>query len=431
MSDAAVVCSGSFMPRPLSLSLAWVFAATTARAQAPEPVGAEALEAARQLFFEAYAAGERGRWEDAYRGFSRAMAVRASPAVRFNLAIAARNTGRFVEALDQFRTFLREGAEGADAPRRAAATREVETLTTRVSRLTVRVQGDTPQSFQLDGRTLPLALLGAEVPVDPGPHTIEVVGVAGDRQRREGAVYEGERMNVDVTLSADAVESRATATSTPRSQGFGHWVTQPGPDGRWVDWAAQAVPEAPRSRWERFPFTVSAPVGVGTATGLLSLSLRYFPRRWFGAEIAVGGIGAFQPGFAFLAHARFASATSRQAFGLFAGPGLALASLSLTCPASSTQCQREERTDRRLPAVSVIGGVSSEWRLGERLSLRATGGVRVLLNPADFRALEDPALFTGCATNASIGWGVTACDAYLGQSPLIDPFVALDVGYNF
>jgi hypothetical protein len=40
-------------------------------------------------------------------------------------------------------------------------------------------------------------------------------------------------------------------------------------------------------------------------------------------------------------------------------------------------------------------------------------------------------LFTGCATNASIGWGVTACDAYLGQSPLIDPFVALDVGYNF
>ena len=148
MSDAAVVCSGSFMPRPLSLSLAWVFAATTARAQAPEPVVAEALEAARQLFFEAYAAGERGRWEDAYRGFSRAMAVRASPAVRFNLAIAARNTGRFVEALDQFRTFLREGAEGADAPRRAAATREVETLTTRVSRLTV--PGSKPSSSAME-----------------------------------------------------------------------------------------------------------------------------------------------------------------------------------------------------------------------------------------------------------------------------------------
>lgn len=427
-----MVPSSPSMPRPCFVSLALVLAATSARAQNPTPeaVGAEALEAARQLFFEAYAAGERGRWEDAYRGFSRAMAVRASPAVRFNLAIAARNTGRFVEALDQFRTFLRDGAEGADAQRRAAAAREVDALTTRVARLTVRVQGDTAQSFQLDGRALPVALLGAEVPVDPGPHTIDVVGVAGDRQRREGAVYEGERMNVDVTLSADAVESRAAATA-PRSQGFGHWVTQPGPDGRWVDWAAQAVPEAPRSRWERYPFTVAAQVGVGTATGLLTLSVRYFPRRWFGAEVALGGIGAFQPGFAFLAHARFASATSRQAFGLFAGPGLALASLSLTCPASATQCQRDERTDRRLPAVSVIGGVSSEWRLGERLSLRATGGVRVLLNPADFRALEDPALFTGCSTNGPIGWGVTACDAYRGQSPLIDPFVALDLGYNF
>lgn len=420
------------MPRPLPLSLALLLFAAPARAQAPAPeaVGAEALEAARQLFFEAYAAGERGRWEDAYRGFSRAMSVRASPAVRFNLAIAARNTGRFVEALDQFRTFLREGAEGADAQRRAAASREVDALSTRVARITVRVQGDAPQTFQLDGRPLPLGLLGAEVPVDPGPHTIDVVGVAGDRQRREGAVYEGERMTVDVTLSADAVESRATAT-TPRSQGFGHWVTQPGPDGRWVDWAAQAVPEAPRSRWERFPFTVAAQVGVGTATGLLTLSVRYFPRRWFGAEIALGGLGAFQPGFAFLAHARFASATSRQAFGVFAGPGLALASLSLTCPASASQCQREERTDRRLPAVSVVGGVSSEWRLGERLSLRATGGVRALLNPADFRALEDGALFTGCSANGPIGWGVTPCDAYRGQSPLIDPFVALDLGYNF
>ena len=89
------------------------------------------------------------------------MAVRASPAVRFNLAIAARNTGRFVEALDQFRTFLREGADGADATRRAAAAREVDALTTRVARLTVRVQGDAPQSFQLDGRALPLALIGA------------------------------------------------------------------------------------------------------------------------------------------------------------------------------------------------------------------------------------------------------------------------------
>jgi hypothetical protein len=419
------------MARPLTLSLALVFTATAARAQSPEPVGAEALEAARQLFFEAYAAGERGRWEDAYRGFARAMTIRASPAVRFNLAIAARNTGRFVEALDQFRTFLREGAEGADAPRREAATREVNALSTRVARLTVRVQGDAPRTFLLDGRTLPLALIGAEVPVDPGPHTIDVVGAAGDRQRREGALYEGERMSVDVTLSADAVESRATATTTPRSQGFGHWVTQPGPDGRWVDWAAQAVPEAPRSRWERYPFTVAAQVGVGTATGLLTLSVRYFPRRWFGAEVALGGIGSFQPGFAFLAHARFASATSRQAFGIFAGPGLALASLSLTCPASPSQCQREERTDRRLPAVSVVGGVSSEWRLGERLSLRATGGVRVLLNPADFRALESAALFTGCSSNGPIGWGVTACDAYRGQSPLIDPFVALDLGYNF
>lgn len=425
------------MARSLATALALCLAALPAAAQTPEPAArppapaegenldAVALEAARRLFFEAYAAGERGEWEAAYRGFSRALAIRASPALRFNLAIAARNTGRFVESLDQLRTLLREGVDEA---RRDSVQREIELLSARVAQLRVGVTGDTPRSFELDGRAQPVALLGVDIPVDPGPHTIEVVGEAGDRQRREGALYEGERMQVAVTLSRDAI---AAGASVPRSQGFGHWVTQPGPGGRWVDWAAQAVPEPPRSRWSRRPFTVALQLGLNAPAGMAAVSVRYFPRPGFGAEISLGGLGAFQPGFAILAHARIASPTSRHAFGVFAGPGLALASLTLTCPVTPTGCQREERTDRSLPAISFVAGLSSEWRVLERISLRATAGLRALLNPADFRALEDPAYFTACGSNDAIGWGTTACDANQRPGPHVDPYLAIDVGYSF
>lgn len=423
------------MARRATLLTALLLAAGAARAQSPlpasPPVSAEALEAARALFFEGYAAGQQGQWETAYARFSRAMAIRSSPALRFNLALAARNTGRLVEALDQFRAFLRETPEGADAARREAAQAEIEQATARVARLRVEVRGDEVRSFQLDGRAQSAALLGVDIPVDPGPHTVDIEGVAGDRQRREGALFEGERMRVEVELSRDALTIRPGSASAPRSQGFGHWVTRPGPDGRWVDWAAQAVPETPRTVWDARPFTVALQLGLGTASGSLSVSARYFPRPWFGAEVALGAVGPFQPGFALLAHARYATASSRHAFGLFAGPAVALASLTLTCPAG-TQCARAEQSERSLAALSFVAGLSSEWRLGSRLALRATAGFRAIVNPADFRALEDRAVFSQCASSGAIGWGATACDLYEGAADLpVDPFVAMDLGYTF
>lgn len=418
-----------------------MLAASAARAQAPPTAptatppaeaSAEALEAARRLFFEGYAAGQRGAWEAAHRAFARAFAIRGSPAVRFNLALAARSTGRLVEALEHFRAFLRETPEGADLERRETARAEIERTSARVARLRVDVVGDDPRAFLLDGRAQPIALLGVDIPVDPGPHTVDVEGVAGDRQRREGALYEGEPMRVQIELTRDAVSIRPAATSTPRSQSFGHWVSRPGPDGRWVDWAAQAVPEAPRTIWDARPLTVALQVGLGTGTGLVTVSARYFPRPWFGAEVAGGAIGPFQPGFVFLAHLRFASSSSRQAFGLFAGPGVALASLSLTCPAGSAACARGDAVDRALPAISLVGGVSSEWRLGARFALRALVGARALMNPADFRGLEDQRYFSGCSSAGAIGWGTTACEAYADTARLpVDPFVALDLGYSF
>ena len=88
---------------------------TTPPTSAPEAPGApaeaapsaEVLEVARSLFREGVEAAQAGRWEEARQRFARVLSLRAAPLVRFNLAVASRNVGRFVEAIDQYRQFVR------------------------------------------------------------------------------------------------------------------------------------------------------------------------------------------------------------------------------------------------------------------------------------------------------------------------------------
>jgi hypothetical protein len=182
---------------------------TTPPTSAPEAPGApaeaapsaEVLEVARSLFREGVEAAQAGRWEEARQRFARVLSLRAAPLVRFNLAVASRNVGRFVEAIDQYRQFVRDIPAGSDPARERAARDEVTQLEARRAFVRVQVSGDAAARFVLDGRTLPASLLGEEIPVDPGPHTVDVEGRAGDRQRREGTLYEAEHVTVDVALN--------------------------------------------------------------------------------------------------------------------------------------------------------------------------------------------------------------------------------------
>ncbi len=143
-------------------------AGVSACASAPEAPGApaeaapsaEVLEVARSLFREGVEAAQAGRWEEARQRFARVLSLRAAPLVRFNLAVASRNVGRFVEAIDQYRQFVRDIPAGSDPARERAARDEVTQLEARRAFVRVQVSGDTAARFVLDGRTLPASLLG-------------------------------------------------------------------------------------------------------------------------------------------------------------------------------------------------------------------------------------------------------------------------------
>lgn len=401
-----------------------------AHAQVPEAPSPEAVEEARRLFREGVAAAEAGRWEAARRLFRDVLVRRSAPLVHFNLALACRNSNHLVEAIEQFRQFARDPASAADTARMTAAASGIAEMTQRLAHLRVVVSGDDARAFTLDGHARDLALLGQEIVVDPGTHTVEIQGRGGDRQLRPGIILEGERLRVDIALTPtapDPVTTPVRTTAPSRAQSFGHWVARPGPGGRWVDWAAQGTPSPP-SVWERRPFTLAVGVGGGSPVGILSLSMRYFPQRWFGIEVAGGGPSGYGAGFLLHAHARVPlAAPSIYAIGLFVGPGVNLTGLQIGCTVDCAS-PRETRVEH-VAALSLDVGTSHEWRLGDHFTLRLTAGLRWLVNRADLRAAAGGQAVT-CASTAGSIFGETPCGHVTGDDSAVGGFLGLDIGYG-
>ncbi len=103
--------------------------------------------------------------------------VKMTPQVRFHIALCEENLGRFVSAIKGFELAGEEaklaGSAAAEveklAPERAAA------LRSRVGKLRVQVSGKIIDSkVVLDDVALTASSFGADIPVDPGAHVIEV-----------------------------------------------------------------------------------------------------------------------------------------------------------------------------------------------------------------------------------------------------------------
>jgi hypothetical protein len=135
----------------------------------------EMLAAARQLFKQGLAHEKNDAWQEALASFEKVARVKMTPQVRYHVALCHENLGRLVDALNGFELAVQEAkAAGAksvydQAPLRAAALRE------RVAYLRITVTGTIRTSrIFIDDRVIDVALLGAQIPVDPGKHLLVV-----------------------------------------------------------------------------------------------------------------------------------------------------------------------------------------------------------------------------------------------------------------
>lgn len=171
--------------------------------------GVDRTAAARGLFQEGLELLDAEQWEEAADRFQRAMELRSTPQIVYNLTSALIPLGRLVSASELLRQLLRDDATSAEV--RAAAEARLEELLPRLSSLTIRLAPNLDGAEVLiDGASLDPALIGVAAPVDPGSHNI--TARLGDVEATEGVTLEeGSAEELLLEASPDQAMSSASA----------------------------------------------------------------------------------------------------------------------------------------------------------------------------------------------------------------------------
>jgi hypothetical protein len=176
----------------LIVTLAWLAHSSPCVAQESD---ATAATAARALFTEGVSLADEGHWSDAVTRFRRALELRPSSVIAFNLGVALAHDGHPVEAAEIFRQVIRSDATGAALRADAAASlAEAEPLIA-----WAEVTYAAPSEglvLRVEGIERPIALLGGRIPLDPGTHEITVT-------RADGAVVGRGSVTVDAGGTAE------------------------------------------------------------------------------------------------------------------------------------------------------------------------------------------------------------------------------------
>ena len=161
----------------------------------------EDLARARALFLQGVEFSDGGRWEAAAASFERALALRAAPAIEYNLASALIELGQFQRA-DRLLRGVLEHPEASEDLRRSAINargdvraRAAELRFSRFGGGTVRVGGE---AVAADEAVRPYFVV-------PGEHQVELVRGGSVTERREVEVVAASVTEVEFTSAEVAV----------------------------------------------------------------------------------------------------------------------------------------------------------------------------------------------------------------------------------
>lgn len=173
------------MPQRLSLLIGLLLFTPSAHAQDAADDAAR-RQAAQALFEQGVVRFDRGDPAGAEQSFRDSLAARESASVRFNLAIALSAQGRILDAQQTLEQVL----ANPDIPEslRADAAERARELSDRVARLVVH--SEVESRFAVDRDELGPEMLGEPIRVDPGRHTVRLLG-ARDAAAREVTLAEG------------------------------------------------------------------------------------------------------------------------------------------------------------------------------------------------------------------------------------------------
>jgi hypothetical protein len=250
----------------------YFFLAREARAQ---DVDASTKAAARTLGYSGVDAFQRGDYPTASDKLEKAFKTLQIPALGLWSARAREKLGQLVEAAERYRevgTLKPSGGE-EDVQKKAMedSATELKTLLPRIPSVVVLVEGSSPSSgaVTLDGKTLPPALLGEAVPVNPGTHRISARDGARVAEQTF-ALRESEKRQLFLRLDAAGDAPAAGGAPAPAA-------AEP---ARAAPAARPIEPESPRSgSLQRTLGWITVGVGgaalvTGAITGVMAIGKR-------------------------------------------------------------------------------------------------------------------------------------------------------------
>jgi hypothetical protein len=182
--------------------------------------------AARDLAVTGAEAFDKQDYATALDRFQRAESLYRVPSITVMTARCLAKVGRVVEAVDKYEETMRMplDAGAPEAFRRAVADAhaEVELERARLARLELHLPADAPAAAQLrlDGKLVPVALIGVPRPVDPGSHRVEVRAPGRQPYVNSVVLAEGGSQRLEVVLGAEqSTEPAPVASAATRSPG--------------------------------------------------------------------------------------------------------------------------------------------------------------------------------------------------------------------
>lgn len=160
---------------------------------------------ARASFEQGVRLLEDARYAEAAAALERSLALRESPSVLYNLALAYRGTGAYLRAIETFERFLHAAPE-REPLRRDAATIAAE-LRGALARVRLSVRG-LADEVRLDERVLTARELDVVLPVDPGRHVFEARRAGYESATRTLTLSPGATDDVLLDVTAHPLPAR-------------------------------------------------------------------------------------------------------------------------------------------------------------------------------------------------------------------------------
>lgn len=220
--------------------------------------------AARSLASQGKEALDKSDWDRARDLFHRAYTLVPAPTIALYEGRALLKLHRLVEAEEAFMRAARTSldAESPEPFRKAVhdAENDLLALRSRMPKVTIVPSGpgasDPELSVSLDGRPLASALVGVELPIDPGEHTLRAVVPGGQPTDLTFTVIEKQRQKVELAVAG------------------GHAAAAPPPVVVAAPVVAPQAPPEPASApspWHKRAGLIVGGVGVaGVVTGIIT-----------------------------------------------------------------------------------------------------------------------------------------------------------------